>query len=264
MLNKNGSESAMKLKDIKNSYFSTKQKEDRKDMWLYYVVRPISFYPTWLFLKMGISANHATCLSMLVGLVGCVCLALGNYETKIVGALFVNFWIVLDCVDGNIARFRKTSGNYGQILDAINGYIINALLFLSVGVGAFNYSEVSFNSVNQLLHLKLDRSILITLGALASLSNILSRLIYHKFINTFPMAQLAEIKSGEASKGFYYFGYCLIHNLASLSGFLTPILLLMIVFRLSSVFVIFYVFINIAVLISIFCRVILKCRKLTR
>jgi len=249
--------------NIRSSYGVDKKSQDRQDLWLYYVVRRISFYPTWLFLKLGISANQATYISMIVGAIGCGFLALGNYGIKIIGALLVNFWIILDCVDGNIARFKKTFSKYGEFVDALSGYLMNALLFLSVGIGAFNHPEPLFEFINQSFAFDLDKSILIILGAWASLAIILPRLIFHKFINTFPEAQSTEIKSGPgSSKSFYHKVYFIIHNVASFSGFLTPILFLATLFRSLSIFVFFYALINTGVLITTTIRLIVKGQRL--
>lgn len=253
------------IHDIRRVYSGRKEKQDKEDLWLYYVVRRISFYPTWLFLKMGVSANQATYISMVVGVIGCGFLAFGNYGIRIAGASLVNLWIILDCVDGNIARYRKTFSNYGELVDSLSGYIMNALLFLSVGIGAFSHSEPSFRFITRVLAINPNESILIILGAWASLAIIFPRLIYHKFMTTFPQAQSAEIKSGvSSSKSLYHFGYRVVHNITSFSGFLTPILLLATIFRLLSIFVFFYALINTGVLIITTGRIILKGRRLSR
>lgn len=253
------------INNIFSSYTVDKKDQDREDVWLYYIMRRISFYPTLLFLKMGVSANQATYISMVVGVIGCGFLAFGNCGIRIAGASLVNLWIILDCVDGNIARYRKTFSHYGEFIDALSGYMMNGLLFLSVGIGAFIHIESSFGVVTQFLCINLNEGILIILGAWASLAIILPRLIYHKFINTFPEAQSAEIKPGaKYSKGLYHFGYRMVHNITSFSGFLTPILLFATIFRFLSIFVFFYAAMNTGVLIITTGRIILKGRELSR
>ena len=257
------SKQTMKLKDIKNSYFLTKQKQDRKDLWLYYVARRISFYPTWLFLKLGISANQATYISMITGIIGCGLLAFGDYSIRIVGALLVSFWIVLDCVDGNIARFKNSTSNYGEFLDALSGYIMNVFLFLSVGIGAFNYPESSFDFINQFFSFNFDRSILIILGAWSSFALILPRLVFHKFTNIFSQSQKIKFISGvEPPKGFYCFIYGIARNIVNFSGFLTPILLLTTVLKFLSAFILFYAMINTVILIVTVSLIVREARRL--
>jgi len=251
------------ISDIRSEYTEDKKNEDRENFWIYYVVRRVSFYPTWPFLRLGISANQATYISVVIGAIGCGFLAFGDYGIRVIGALLVNLWIILDCVDGNIARFKKSFSKYGEFVDALSGYLMNALLFLSVGIGAFNHPEPSFEFINRFFAFNLDKSILIILGAWASLAIILPMLVFHKFINTFPKAQSAEIKPGTgSSKGFYRKVYFIIHNIDSFSGFLAPILFLATAFSLLSIFIFFYALINTGVLIFTTGRMILKGQRL--
>jgi len=255
-------EQKLTLNKIRLSYARAKRDQDREDLWIYYVIRKISFYPTWLFLKIGISANQATFISIIVGVVGCSFLAFGNYATRIMGALLVNFWIVLDCVDGNIARYKETLGNYGEFIDALGGYLLNAILFLFVGIGVFNHPEPLFKFITRVFDGNLNEIILIILGAWASLVIILSRLIFHKFMNIFSQAQSVKVTSGvESEKGFSHILYLVVHNIVSLSGFLTPILLLAVIFRLLSMFVLLYALMNTVILIVTTHRIILKSRR---
>lgn len=256
-------EQKLTLNNIRLSYARAKREQDREDLWVYYVIRKISFYPTWLFLKIGISANQATFISIIVGVIGCSFLAFGNYGTRIMGALLVNFWIVLDCVDGNIARYEETFSNYGEFIDALSGYFLNAILFLSVGIGVFSHPEPLFEFLTRVFDGNLNGIILIILGAWASLVIILSRLIFHKFINIFSQAQSAKITSGvESRKGSSHILYLVVHNIVSLSGFLTPILLLAVIFRLLSIFVFLYALMNTIILIVTTHRIVLKSRRL--
>jgi len=249
--------------NVRLSYAKEKISEDRGDFWVYYVIRRISFYPTWLFLKLGISANQATYISMVVGVGGCWLLAFGNYVTRVTGALLVNFWIILDCVDGNIARYKETSSDYGEFIDALGGYLLNAILFLFVGIGAFRNPESSFKFANRIFAGNLDKTILVILGAWGSLAVIFSRLIFHKFMNIFSQAKNAETKSEiEFSKGSQRVVYLIAHNIVSFSGFLLPILFMAVIFRLLAMFVFLYALMNTIILIVMTYRVVLKSQKL--
>lgn len=255
----------MELKDIRNSYFLEKHNQDKGDFWLYYVVRPISFYLTYVFLKLNISANQVTYFSIFIGFIGCGFVVSGNYSFRIIGALLINLWIILDCVDGNIARFKKTFSKYGEFIDALSGYLVNAFLFLSVGIGAFNCPEFSFKFISRLFVFNINGNMLIILGAWSSITNILSRLIFQKYMNTFRTVKSTEIKprsNANSSKSVYHKMYFIIHNVVSFSGFLTPILFLATIFRLLNIFVLFYAIINTGILIATTTQIILKARRM--
>ena len=111
------------LADIINSRSSKKKYIDKIDIWVFTVVRPLSNLLTWLFLKLRLSANQATFISTIVGLLGAVIVIFSESSiSTIIGLIVLNFWIVFDCIDGNIARTTHTSSKLGMYLDGISGY----------------------------------------------------------------------------------------------------------------------------------------------
>lgn len=162
----------VKLKDIKESLPKSKNKVS--SFWVRLWVRKFSYLITYMCLKVGLSANTVSVLSAIDALIGCVLLSINNKWTMLTGVILINFWIVLDCVDGNIARFLKKSSRSGEFFDAISGYVVCAFAYLAVGIAAFHTTklEVSFKYV------------FIIMGALASITDLYSRLIYQKYTCT--------------------------------------------------------------------------------
>lgn len=104
-----------------------------KDLWITCSIdRKISIYFTRLFLKLGFSANAVTGISFLFGLWGVVMFFFGYY---ILGFLCFELFYILDCSDGEIARYNKSSGSKGLFLERMAHIILEPLLFMSV---AFN------------------------------------------------------------------------------------------------------------------------------
>ena len=125
----------MKLSEIKASYTADKIADAQKDPWAHYVARPLSFYPAWLCIKMGISANAVTWAGLFIGIAGCVLFALGH---MIWGAVLVNIYGLSDYIDGDIARATKTQSDYGGRLDGLSYLVITFLLFPCIGIGTGN------------------------------------------------------------------------------------------------------------------------------
>ncbi|UJZ87813.1 CDP-alcohol phosphatidyltransferase family protein [Heyndrickxia coagulans] len=114
------------------------------DIWVYYVIRPLSFFVTWLFLKVKINANLATIISMIIGVIGSFIFIPNGFFFHLIGAILINLWIVLDCVDGNIARFTKKTSTFGMFLDGLSGYFFTTFLYICIGLSVFfsqNYYE---------------------------------------------------------------------------------------------------------------------------
>ena len=94
--------------DIRKRYLEAKAHE-KGWIWTYYVRRPISYYLSVFFLYFNISANKVTMLFIITGILGSLLLAIGDYIMFILGALLIELAIILDCVDGNIARIKGTT-----------------------------------------------------------------------------------------------------------------------------------------------------------
>lgn len=153
------------INDIRSKLPEEKRRLDRDNPWLYFVVRPISFYPTWLFLKLGISANQTTYIGLIIGVIGCVFLAFGSYWAAIVGAVLINIGYLFDVVDGNVARYTNSCSKYGQYIDGMTTYIMVPLTFIAVGIGIFNHPDSCLNSLAHfLLGIDINRNIYLILG----------------------------------------------------------------------------------------------------
>jgi len=225
------------MQTIRATYSDEKRMSDRNNLWGYLVLRRISFYPTWLFLKLGVSANKVTILSLLVGLVGCGFLAFGNYIGIIIGALLANMWALLDYVDGNIARYNKSASDYGMFLETWVCAIFSPLLFISVGLAAYNQPDTVLSSIVEgLSPIEVDRSLFLFLGGWAALFYILHEFIYTAFARIFSQRKggvVAEFKSTTESS----FLYKVEGNFNNISGILMPVLLLAAIFKFLSIFI---------------------------
>ena len=127
----------VKYRDILNGYTTEKQESDRSShVFLFYIYRPISFPFTWLAFIFGFSANSITFASFLLTLVIPPLMISNLVFYKIIGAVAMFFFLVLDCVDGNIARVQKSDSQYGHVLDAITGFIFWIFIYASLGFSA--------------------------------------------------------------------------------------------------------------------------------
>lgn len=108
-----------------------------ENVWTYKVIRPLSCYPTWACIKLGITANQVTLFNFLVGLSGCILLSMGTYIPMVLGALLININYLLDRVDGNIAKTTNTITKTGQLLDTFSDYLIELLIPVCLGIGLY-------------------------------------------------------------------------------------------------------------------------------
>lgn len=104
------------------------------------MLRPFSIYFTWLFVKLGLQANHATFVGFAFAAVGSGMLLVGDRYFALGGAVCIWMAFLFDCVDGEVARYRKGSSVSGIYLDYITGMFNDGMIFVALG---FYVSAVS-------------------------------------------------------------------------------------------------------------------------
>jgi phosphatidylglycerophosphate synthase len=100
------------------------------------VYRQLSFVVTPWFLNAGISANAVSCVGLFCSaMMPLVAVLLGPYDYLGL-ALLIVLYLVLDCVDGNVARVVGSSGPLGQYLDSLAGKLYALGRTLALGIVA--------------------------------------------------------------------------------------------------------------------------------
>jgi phosphatidylglycerophosphate synthase len=90
---------------------------------------------TRLLLRTPLAPSHVTLLSVAIGLVGAMGLTTGSYWRRLGGVLLLVASLVLDCVDGEMARARLAQSPAGARLDVIGDYIVHLAVFAGLAVG---------------------------------------------------------------------------------------------------------------------------------
>lgn len=84
-----------------------------------YAVRPLSRRLTGVGLARGWTPNVVTVVSLAFGIVAALLVATGAWWAWVVGAVLLFVALVVDCVDGEIARFTRRFSPLGAFLDAV-------------------------------------------------------------------------------------------------------------------------------------------------
>lgn len=99
----------------------------------------LSIYLTRFFLSLGLGASFASSLMVLTGLGGSLLCVLGGMWTTI-GLAILTFSYVLDCVDGEMARYAGIDSYRWAGIDYLHHMLTKGLSFLCLGVGLFRES----------------------------------------------------------------------------------------------------------------------------
>jgi phosphatidylglycerophosphate synthase len=83
-------------------------------------IRPLSRRVTAVGLARDWSPDVVTAVSLALGLAACAAVAVGRWWAWVAAAVLLQGSLVLDCVDGEIARFTRRSKPLGAWLDAVS------------------------------------------------------------------------------------------------------------------------------------------------
>jgi phosphatidylglycerophosphate synthase len=107
-----------------------------KDSYLAALIdRRLSRPVTALLLRSPITPSQITVISVALGLLGAAGLGTVSYVGRLGGVLALVASIVLDCVDGEVARARFQQSAAGARLDVIGDYVVNFAAFLGLAIG---------------------------------------------------------------------------------------------------------------------------------
>ncbi|MBI4639207.1 MAG: CDP-alcohol phosphatidyltransferase family protein [Candidatus Tectomicrobia bacterium] len=112
----------------------------------------------WLA-KTSITPNQITLLTLFIGLLGSLLLAIPDYLARVVGTGFFLFSSVTDGCDGEIARLKFQESRYGGWLDILCDNITHIAIFSGLALGLYSVEL---------------QTMYLWLGGLASLGVILS------------------------------------------------------------------------------------------
>jgi len=103
-------------------------------------IRHLSIRVTRWLLPTGISPNGVTLLMIVVGVVGAFALPLPGLVGPLVVVLAMQLQILLDCCDGEVARWRQRFSPAGIYLDRVGHYLTEAAIPIALGLRADGYS----------------------------------------------------------------------------------------------------------------------------
>lgn len=150
------------------------KKNSNSSWWVKLWVRKASFPFTFLFINLGFSPNAVSVLSIAFVLAACVGYVISTPATIITAVVLINVWLILDCVDGNIARCRKQKTIYGEFVDDIGGYYVVAFIYLAIAFCVYNIGGLLVGDGNKWI---------LAAGGVASICDILARLINKDYVN---------------------------------------------------------------------------------
>ena len=101
-----------------------------------FFLRKFSKILTWLAVRIGATPNQVTLLSFAIGLYAAYSFSQGGFAATLIGAILLQLSIIVDCVDGELARYTRKFSSLGAWLDAVTDRVKEYLVFFGLAYGA--------------------------------------------------------------------------------------------------------------------------------
>lgn len=111
---------------------------------LFPLVRHLSYRLTPILLKTPATPNQITTISLLLGLACAACFTQGGWITGIVGGLLLVASYTFDNCDGEVARIKNMSSEFGAKLDDMSDWMVDVSFFVALGYGTAQINGQQF------------------------------------------------------------------------------------------------------------------------
>ena len=128
------------IKELRKICYSGSGK--KRPLYMELFTMKVSIYITKLFLYSTIHADQVSMLMILLAMMGSGMMAFGHIWIMFFGITLIHFTVVLDNVNGEIARYRKESSLIGSFLEEFYHTISTPFIFFSLGYGIFNHTGI--------------------------------------------------------------------------------------------------------------------------
>jgi phosphatidylglycerophosphate synthase len=100
-----------------------------------YILRPIAFIFVKLFYPTSITPNQISLMTAIVGIISGYFFSRGDVISFVIAGSLYFLSMVLDCVDGMIARLKNSGTPVGRIIDGFSDYIVGISVYIGMGIG---------------------------------------------------------------------------------------------------------------------------------
>jgi hypothetical protein len=104
---------------------------------LFPLTRHLSYWLTPFLARTPLTPNQITALSLAAGLAGAVCFTVGRWDWSVAGGLLLILCYTLDNCDGEIARMKRMSSEWGAHFDDVVDWLVDGAFFAALGYGTW-------------------------------------------------------------------------------------------------------------------------------
>ncbi len=125
------------MTDKMKRLWATKTKND--EWWSSFVTAPLGLVANyWAVEVPSITPNRITAASFLTAVVAALFILIGGFWSFIAAAILIHISHILDCMDGQMARYRQVSSPIGSYYDRLTDQVQVTLWFGAAAYAAFS------------------------------------------------------------------------------------------------------------------------------
>ena len=129
------------LRRVRQTYVG----EQKKDLLVVrHLYRPLSFPLSVLPLILCLGPNQVTLANFLLVIVSCILFVIGQSVATWIGAALFCAIFVVDCVDGNVARYLNQRRYFGKLIDGLVDVLVY-LIYIAIAVGNLRQGRSAFS-----------------------------------------------------------------------------------------------------------------------
>lgn len=102
-----------------------------------HISRKISRWMSRRLVLSPVTPNQITLLGAMIGLAGALYFSLGGYWPQLAGAALFLCCVIVDGVDGEIARLKLLESDFGHKFDIIMDNVVHVAIFTGIGTGIY-------------------------------------------------------------------------------------------------------------------------------
>ncbi len=102
-------------------------------------LRKVSVYVSRAAIRAGIGANTLTGLMIVVGLASAAVFSAPGWW-PLIGVAGIELYLLLDCADGEVARWNRATSATGVYLDRFGHYVVEAAIPIGLGLRAAGWA----------------------------------------------------------------------------------------------------------------------------
>jgi phosphatidylglycerophosphate synthase len=110
---------------------------------IYVPARLISIHLTACLHSLRFSPDLVTVLWILTLFLASILFSFGTTISNVIGGIFIIWYYILDCVDGELARLSGTSSKIGSQLEQVGHWVTQGTLIIGITHGISSESHVS-------------------------------------------------------------------------------------------------------------------------